>query len=129
MNILDEMLRFPIIMIDMADEEKKEKLNQMINIEGSDPDIIIGEAMVPYWDFMSIVDRWKPISESIELAKGGEFDACLVQFVTAGQYLVPMPKKEFLKMYTDFEVNMPKKTIVKLTKKQITDLKNNGESI
>ncbi len=52
MNILDEMLRFPIIMIDMADEEKKEKLNQMINIEGSDPDIIIGEAMVPYWDFM-----------------------------------------------------------------------------
>lgn len=133
-----ELFKFPIIMIDGNVEEKKIKDSEMLGISlgEPEPDIIYGEAECPYYDFLSISDRWLPTDESFENAKKGKFDACNVVFLNSGGFIVPMSKEKFKKSLEDFiegsskeEKKGKKKSkipadvkILKLTEKDLLDM-------
>jgi hypothetical protein len=102
-----ELFKFPIILIDGSVEDRKIKDSEMLGLtlENEDPDIIYAEAECPYYDFLSVSDRWLPTDSSFENAKKGIFDACNVLFLNSGAFIVPMPKEEFRESLETFMEN------------------------
>lgn len=103
---LDNLFKFPVMMIDVEIEQRKEKKRSKYSdddilsqvMENSDDDgveIISGEAECPYYDFVSVVDRWIPTKYSRDKAKKGKFDNCFVVFGNSGSFVVPWPKDKF----------------------------------
>lgn len=98
-NPLDKLFRFPSIMLDSDNEERRKKLG----LPGEeDAEIIRGESEYPYYDFVGICDRWLPTQDSFSRAKEGEFDACYVTFSNVGTILVPWNKEKFKKKFNEF---------------------------
>jgi hypothetical protein len=99
-----ELFKFPIILIDGSVEDKKMKDSEMLGLplDDSEPDIIYAEAECPYYDFLSVSDRWLPTEESFQNAKKGIFDACNVIFLNSGGFIVPMSKEEFRESLESF---------------------------
>lgn len=143
MNI-DDLFEFPTIMIDMQDEKESEMSQSErlgIKIEGEEEkeiELVYGIAEYPYYDFVGIEDRWIPNKESYRNARKGKFDACLVKFSGVGHLLVPIPKKEFKKMLTEFiekreaiteklTENVKKVTVLKMTPEMLSSLLNQEE--
>ena len=109
--MLNELFTFPIVMIDGDNEERKIKNKEQDELlglkraeeqEDETYDIVFGEAEYPYWDFIGVEDRWLPSKESLEQALKGNFDACIVRFLHAGQLLVPWSKGKFKKELKKF---------------------------
>ncbi len=110
MRNLDHLFTFPIIMVDGDNEERKEERNSLLAIDNSgDVDIIEGQADVPYYDFISVSDRWKPTEESLNKAINGKFDACAVLFAHSGTFIVPWTKKKFLSELREFIEKQPER--------------------
>lgn len=126
--MLDTLFKFPIVMIDGDNEEKKHKLG-LPNEEAVD--IITGEAECPYYDLISITDRWLPTDESIENAMNGQFDACYVVFGASGSFVVPWNKEKFKQEYRQFmqsiDVDSQPTNVRLLTKKGLKDLADQME--
>lgn len=143
--MLEELFTFPIVMIDGDNEEKKkedkEKFGRLPNQEEEeeDYDMIYGEAEYPYWDFIGIEDRWLPSVESLDKALKGQFEACIVRFLHAGQLLVPWSKKKFKTELTKFQAaydaahpKQPEKAkasipIITLTSEQYNKVMGDGD--
>lgn len=128
---LDELITFPIVMIDGDNEEKKQERSESLALgEPSDYDIIYAEAECPYWDFLCVNDRWLPSSESFEKARGGEFEACSVSFGQCGTFCVPMSKDKWKKKLRAFIAKLPEKKPIffELTKEQVDLLKKKDEA-
>jgi hypothetical protein len=114
--MLQELFRFPIVMIDGDNEDRKQADQQRLGLptveEEEDYDMVFGEAEYPYWDFIGLEDRWLPSKESLDKALAGDFDACIVRFMNVGQLLVPWSKKKFkeklLKFTLEYEQTNPK---------------------
>lgn len=135
-----ELFKFPIILIDGSVEDRKIKDSEMLGLtlENEDPDIIYAEAECPYYDFLSVSDRWLPTDSSFENAKKGIFDACNVLFLNSGAFIVPMSKEEFRESLENFmenyhadeeiEIKKKKKSskgevkILKLSEKDVLDM-------
>jgi hypothetical protein len=135
-----ELFKFPIILIDGSMEDKKMKDSEMLglSLEVDDPEIIYAEAECPYYDFLSISDRWLPTEESFQNAKKGIFDACNVVFLNSGAFIVPMSKEEFRESLDNFIENydldevkptkkkkskgQPEVKILKLSEKDVLDM-------
>jgi hypothetical protein len=104
--ILDDLFPFPIVMVDGHNEDRKAERNQRLGLATDDEepevDIIEGMAECPYYDFLSITDRWLPTDTSLEKAFTGKFEACFVQFREAGSFVVPWNKEHFKKKLRDF---------------------------
>ena len=100
MNIVktEELFTFPVIMIDPDKEDERDELTQSlgIKVQEEDPEILIGEAMVPHWDFLFIRDRWNLTEESYKKALLGKFECCLVVFDQCGTFISPLSKEKFL---------------------------------
>jgi hypothetical protein len=102
-NMLDTLFKFPIIMVDGDNEEKKLNRKESLALDDEEElDIIIGEAECPYYDFLAITDRWTPGQEGLERALQGKFDACHVIFGSSGSYIVPWTKAKFKEEYKSF---------------------------
>lgn len=108
--MLDKLFIFPIVMVDGDNEQQKEEMGDLI---GNKPeiDIIIGEAECPYYDFVSISDRWLPKDSSLDQALTGKFDACYVNFGQSGNYMIPWTKTKFKREFQKFLDKMPKDDI------------------
>lgn len=128
---LDHLFTFPIIMVDGDNEDKKYEEHEKLGMGGDDdPDIIEDEACIPYYDFVSVSDRWQPTSVSLNKAMSGKFDACGVLFAHSGTFIVPWTKERFIKEMKKFIEKLPKEEIrvVQLSKEGaqefIENLKN-----
>jgi len=112
MNIVktEELFTFPVIMIDPDKEDERDELTQSlgIKVQEEDPEILIGEAMVPHWDFLFIRDRWNLTEESYKKALLGKFECCLVVFDQCGTFISPLSKEKFLKKLDEFRERLPK---------------------
>lgn len=106
---IEKLFKFPILMIDTEGEERRKRLSS--SYEDSDPEIIYGEAEYPYYDFVGIEDRWIPKSDSLENAKIGEFDACVVKFNNVAPMLVAWSKDKFKKEYIKFVEKIKEKEL------------------
>lgn len=117
--MLEQLFKFPIVMVDGDNEDRKirnkERYGALPNAEEEDADdydMVFGEAEYPYWDLIGIEDRWLPSKESFNKAMAGQFEACIVRFVNVGQLLVPWSKKKFksalLKFAEEYDNNHPK---------------------
>lgn len=90
-------------MVDGNNEEKKNERGMSLGLpEDEEFDIITGEAECPYFDFISITDRWLPTSESLQKALEGKFEACYVLFANSGGFVVPWTKSKFKKEFKKF---------------------------
>jgi hypothetical protein len=122
--MLGTLFKFPIVMVDGDNEERKHNLG----LPGEEEvDIIVGEAECPYYDFISITDRWLPTEESVRRAMDREFDACYVVFGASGSFVVPWNKKRFKEEYRKFVEKMDpdtdKKSVqVRLVKETLKDI-------
>lgn len=106
--MLDKLFKFPIVMVDGNKEEEKEQRRKNLSLdEPSDADMIIGEAECPYYDFVSVTDRWLPTEDSYENATHGKFDACSVYFAQSGTFVVPWNKEKFKKQMKAFVDKLP----------------------
>lgn len=95
-------------MVDGDNEDRK----QSLALPGeNEVDIIIGEADCPYYDFISVSDRWLPTEESFRKALDGEFEACYVVFSISGSYVVPWNKKKFKRELAKFTKSQPTNNI------------------
>ena len=114
--MLDVLFTFPIVMIDGDNEERKMKNKPDLGIPTEDDeeeyDMVFGKAEYPYFDFIGVEDRWLPSSDSLARAMTGDFDACIVRFLHAGQLLVPWTRKkfkaEFAKFVNEYENSNPR---------------------
>src|SRR6187402_1804760 len=109
--ILDELFKFPIIMTDRDNEEKK----GLYGGDGSkEADMIFGEAEYPYFGLVGLSDRWLLKEESFNDAlENSRFDACYATFNNVGTFLVPWTKEKFKKEYRKFVSTMkPKDEII-----------------
>lgn len=96
MEMFKDLFKFPIVLIDGENEERKRKEGELFSREEqAEYDIITGYAEFPYYDFRGMEDRWMPSEESLERAMKGKFDACLVNFLHASSQLVPWTKEKF----------------------------------
>jgi hypothetical protein len=96
--MLDRLFKFPVILVDVDNEEKKQKEIERMALPGAqerDYDIIYGEAEYPFHDFVGIEDRWIPNKESMQRALDGDFEACVVKFLNVVPQLVPWTKEKF----------------------------------
>src|SRR5687768_8554697 len=128
--MLDLLFKFPIVMVDGDMEEKKHRLD--LPSDNGELDMIVGEAKVPYSDFVGMVDRWLPTAESRERAAEGNFDACQVIFAVSGTYLVPWPKERFEEEIIKFgkaylKKNPPVQMLTKKDMKELYDQLEDGE--
>lgn len=111
-NMLETLFKFPIIMVDGDNEEKKFRRKENLALDEEDElDIIIGEAECPYYDLIAITDRWTPGDAGVNKALDGEFDACHVIFGSSGSYIVPWPKAKFKEEYKKFVDSIGSKEI------------------
>lgn len=107
--MIEKLFVFPIAMIDGDNEDKKiRKAEDMALDTENEVDVIIGEAECPYYDFLSVSDRWLPTPESFQAALQGKFDACFVSFSQSGNYVVPWSKTKFKKELKKFIDKQPK---------------------
>lgn len=102
--MFENLFKFPVVMVDGNREEEKEREMQRLNLpsEQYEVDVIIGEAECPYYDFVSVTDRWLPTQESFQRAIQGKFDACSVLFSHSGTFVVPWPREKFKKALSKF---------------------------
>lgn len=106
----EDLFTFPIVMVDGENEEKKEEEKMRFGTipgqseDSYEYDIIYGEASYPYFDFIGSEDRWLPTQRSLQRAMKQKFDACIVRFDNAGQFLVPMSKEKFREKIEEFAV-------------------------
>lgn len=138
--MLEELFRFPVVVIDGDNEERKEKRKLDMNLPSDNDeefDLIFGEAEYPYWDFIGIEDRWLPSTASFEKAMDGKFEACVVRFANVGQLLVPWSRKKFkselLKFAAEYEASHPRPErgevkIINLTEEQAIKIMKDGKS-
>lgn len=106
--MFDKLFRFPIIMADGDQEEKKAKRSLDLGLEeNADVDMVRGFAECPYYDFISITDRWLPTEESLQKALDGEFEACFVVFGASGSFVVPWTREKFKKEMQKFIDGLP----------------------
>lgn len=128
--LLDNLFKFPIILIDTNNEEKKKSLG--LSSDSEEYEMIYAEAEYPHYDFIGIEDRWVPGEDSANRAmQEGKFDACLVKFAGISPILVPWSKEKFKGKLRDFineiekkrkemEANTPKESVTfPLTAKQL----------
>lgn len=110
--MMEKLFKFPIVMVDGNKEEEKEKRREGLGLSSNgvdeEVDIIIGEAECPYYDFVSVTDRWLPTDESYNKALDGRFDACSVYFSQSGSFVVPWNKEKFKKELKAFIKTIPK---------------------
>lgn len=106
---MEKLFKFPIVMIDGINEEKKSKLSLPTE---DDPDIIIGYAECPHDDFLSVSDRWMPDDNSFQNALNGKFNACEVVFGQCGSYIVPWNREKFKDKLNEFRKSLPAEHIV-----------------
>lgn len=108
-EMLSKLFAFPIIMVDGDKEDRKARGMQDLGLKEEEEDIqfIIGEAECPYYDFVSVTDRWVPTDASFNNAIEGKFDACGVTFATSGSFIVPWNKKRFKKELAKFIESQP----------------------
>lgn len=127
--MLDKLFKFPIIMVDMDEEEKKRKLD--LPSDDGEYDIIYGEAEYPYFDFIAIEDRWLPNTESRARAREGKFDACLVTFANTIPKTVPWTRAKFKKELNKFYESIAGKedkeedidmTVIRISPEQLSQL-------
>jgi len=127
MNVIDKLFRFPILMINMQDEERKNRLG-LPSDDSEEVEVITGEAEYPYFDFIGIEDRWIPNSESLKNAFLDKFDACVVKFANVPQMLVPWNKGKFKKEFSKFIQTIEKKEdeaitrVLKFTPEQLSKI-------
>ncbi len=96
--MMENLFKFPIIMIDGDSEDKKLERGRSLGMDANDEvDIIEGEAECPYDDFLCIADRWIPTPEGLDSALQGKFNASYVMFGNCGSYLVPWTREQFKK--------------------------------
>lgn len=115
--MLQELFKFPIVMIDGDNEDRKNADKELLGKDDEDDepyDIVFGEAEYPHWDFIGLEDRWLPSKGSLEKALRGDFDACIVRFANVGQLLVPWSKRKFKeklsKFAAEYNQSMPPRT-------------------
>lgn len=114
--ILDKLFKFPVVMIDGDNEDKKARTSDALALDNEqDADMIIGEAECPYYDFVSVTDRWLPSDESLQKALEGNFEACGVTFSQSGTFIVPWNKKKFKRELSKFIATMPKEQELLMT--------------
>lgn len=106
--MLEHLFKFPIAMVDGNREEEKERQGQILAIETDPPDVIMGEAECPYYDFISVADRWLPSDKSFNRALDGKFDACSVIFQNSGTFVVPWSRAKFKEELTKFAESVKK---------------------
>jgi hypothetical protein len=113
LNMINQLFRFPIVMVDGDNEEKKTRTQRIMGKEDEeyDMDMVFGEAEYPYYDFIGMEDRWLPSHTSLTKALDGDFDACVVRFMNVGQLLVPWSRKKFkaaiTKFAQEYEASLP----------------------
>jgi len=101
--MLEHLFKFPIVMVDGNREEQKDRQNELLAIDSrEEPEVIRGEAECPYYDFISVADRWLPSDRSFSKAMDGRFDACSVIFLHSGTYVVPWSKEKFKEEISKF---------------------------
>jgi len=94
MTILDKLFTFPIILINMDNNDSNKNL--LPKAVDEDLDMVEGgQAQYPYYDFVGIEDRWIPNDIGLARAKDGKFNACAVKFANMPQLLVPWRKEKF----------------------------------
>ncbi len=115
-KLTEDLFTFPIVMVDAENEERKEKDEDRFGDisgkekESAEYDIIYGEASYPYFEFAGCEDRWLPTRRSLQRALKQKFDACIVRFNNAGQFLVPMNKEKFTEAINVFAEKREKDT-------------------
>lgn len=93
---LDDLFQFPVMAVDAYKEYQREKNSENLGFEeSSQPETIRTTAEHPYYEFLSIEDRWLASEDSIDRAKQGIFDACIVKFTTSDFLLVPWSREKF----------------------------------
>lgn len=117
--MLEQLFKFPIVMVDGDNEERKIREKDRFGALPTDPqeqgdyDMVFGEAEYPYWDLIGVEDRWLPSRESFSKAMNGQFEGCIVRFVNVGQLLCPWTKKKFkaalLKFAEEYDAAHPSK--------------------
>ena len=112
--MLDSLFKFPIVNVDGLNEEKKAIQAEKMNLYEQEVDMVIGEAECPYYDFLSISDRWLPTKESFQNALEGNFDACYVLFNSSGSFIVPWNKEIFKTELKKFMDALPKEPEIKV---------------
>lgn len=123
--MLEKLFKFPVIVLDGDKEEKKHERIERLGLPSEDEEpvrIITAEIEVPYFDFVSVMDRWLPTDDSYEKALNGEFDACWVVFLHSGGFLVPWNKSKFKREYKKFVDLLPKEVPIVLNFKTKEDL-------
>lgn len=120
--MLENLFAFPIVMVDGEEEQRREEQSKMLDLPNYDDEmeVFVGQAELPYYDFLGILDRWGPTKESKEKARNGEFDHCMVMFHNAGTFMVPWPKKKFKDKLQEFAKSVSKPSVV------IKRIKKNG---
>ena len=123
MNMLDKLFSFPIVMIDGDNEDRKARTSDIMALDNEQAaDMIMGEAECPYYDFVSVTDRWLPNEESFDRALEGKFDACGVIFSQSGTFIVPWNKKKFKRELNKFIEALPKEEDIIVTDEQLIHL-------
>lgn len=108
----ENLFVFPIALVDGENEEKKRERNKSLALDESEEvDIVIGEAEVPYYDFISVTDRWLPSQRSLDKALNGKFDACYVVFANSGGFVVPWNKQKFKEKLKEFISKLPESDV------------------
>lgn len=110
---LRNLFKFPTVMVDGENEERKQSKMDMMGEGDMEYDILYGEAEYPYFDFIGVEDRWLPTKQSFEKAMDGRFEACGVRFMNVGERLVPWSKKKFkaeLQRFIDELIEEERKT-------------------
>jgi hypothetical protein len=140
--MLERLFKFPVILVDVENEEKKEKEKALLALDSEEKeyDMIYGEAEYPCFDFVGIEDRWIPGRESMEKAMEGKFNASIVKFLNVVPLLVPWNKEKFKKKLKEFIDNLraeaekkkeeaaitPGMRIIQITPEQLQELFQNG---
>lgn len=121
---MNKLFKFPIVMIDGDNEDRKEEMKEKLALSDDQVDIIIGYAECPHYDFLCIADRWMPTDDSFQRALEGKFDACHVTFNQSGAFIVPWPRDKFKKKLQDFKDSLPEKEVTTtiLSKEELKEI-------
>lgn len=112
--MIDELFKFPIVMVDGEAEYQKEEMAKAMAMDPAEKEVFLGEAEVPYYDFIGIIDKWGYDEESKAKARDGDFDHCLVMFHNCGVFLVPWNKKKFKEELVKFANSVPPRQVIEI---------------
>lgn len=100
---MNDLFKFPAVIIDGDNEEKKRMRSGTLGLnQDEEVELVFVEAEYPYDLFVGIEDRWLPSTTSFHRALEGKFDACIVYFANIGQLLVPWSKEKFKRELAKF---------------------------